>query len=375
VDAVQEENIVSQAVNWTALWKIDCQVVACEHCNNAYLVSVDASTLRCPTCQRDDLDPIEAGADQMAYSQPPELVLGYTVDETNALQRIIRYTGEIPLRPRDIQPKNLRERLRRVYLPMWLVDGDIQATWQAEAGYFYEVVSHREQLASGQWQSREVKKRRTRWEPRVGRLTRHYDNVVAPALERFGRIRQVLGDSDISKSAAYTPEAVQSAFVCLPDRSPDDAWIEALKGFKSAAAEECRKAAGADDIREYHWSPEVEKRNWTQLLLPFYSTYYLDDDGEQRMIYVNGQTGQVWGHRQTSLRRAQTAALIAAGVALLFFVLSLLSFLLAIAVPPVVALGVIGLLAAAIFGIVGLVRLIHASQFNKKHQGDLGFTL
>jgi len=366
---------VSQPVDWSALWNIECQAAACEHCNNAYLVPSSAGAVRCPTCQQDDLDPLEADAEQMAYSQPPELVLGFTVDETNALQRMISFTGGIPLRPKDIQPQNLRERLRRLYLPMWLVDGDTLATWQAEAGYFYEVVSHREQLAGGQWQSREVKERRTRWEPRVGRLTRHYDNVIAPALERFGRIRQVLGDADLSKAAAYTPEAVQSAFVCLPDRSPGDAWADALKGFQSSATEECRKAAGADEIREYRWSPEVEKRNWTQLLIPFYSTYYLDDDGGPRMIYVNGQTGQVWGHRRTSLRRAQTAALISAGVALLFFVLSLLAFLLAVAVPPVVVLGVIGLLAAAVFGIVGLVRLLHASQFNKKYQAELDFTL
>jgi len=366
---------MNQATDWSALWQIDCQVTACEHCNNAYLVPNSMGTVRCPACQRDVLDPLEADAEQMAYTQPPEMVLGFAIDGERVVQQALKFTNEIPLRPKDIQPTTLRQRLQRVYLPVWLVDGEAQAEWKAEAGYFYEVVSHKEQLSGGQWRSREVKERRTRWEPRVGRLTRHYDNVPAPALERFAKIRRYLGIGNIAKANGYTPDAVQSAFVCLPDRSPADAWTEAVKGFQAGAAEDCRKAASADEIREFHWAPDVEGQNWTQLLLPFYSTYYLDDDGEPRMIYVNGQTGKIWGHRRASQKRARTTAMITIGAALLIFILSLIAFVVAAAVPPVAVLGVVGLIAAVGVGVIGPMQLIRASQFNKKYQGEWKFTL
>ena len=79
-------------------------------------------------------------------------------------------------------------------VPVWLVDGEVQAEWRAEAGYHYQVVSHQDRYEDrrGGWSSREVKETRTRWEPRLGRLKRAYQNLRAPALEEQapGRLRR-----------------------------------------------------------------------------------------------------------------------------------------------------------------------------------------
>jgi hypothetical protein len=123
---------------------------------------------------------------------------------------------------------------------------------------------------------------------------------------------------------AVEPVAARRAFVRLPDRTPQDAWPEALSALQAAASEECRLAAGADHIRDYNWSPQVSNQIWTLLLLPVYATYYLDDERAPQPVFVHGQSGAVSGSRRASVKRGQRLALILIGVAVALFLLSLL---------------------------------------------------
>ena len=219
---------------------------------------------------------------------------------------------------------------------MWLIDSDIEATWQAEAGFNYDAVSHRDQFDDGRqgWVSHQVTETRVRWEPRIGRLRRRYDNVIAPALEEHSALQRQLGGYQLEAAQAYQPQAVQDAFLRLPNRSPADAWPEAVPNFQTAATEECRQACQGDYFREFRWSPDFVDQNWTQLLLPVYTTYYLDDDLTPQPVLIHGQSGQLNGRRQASMQRARRATFITAGVAVGIFVVSLILALVSFTFPP-----------------------------------------
>ncbi len=248
---------------------------------------------------------------------------------------------------------------------MWLVDTDARGVWQAEAGTFYEVVSHKDQYARGSWQSQEVKERRTRWEPRIGRLERRYENVAAPALEQHTLLERRIGGYRLDQAAAYQPDQTAGALIRLPDRSPNDAWRDAQAGVQTAASDECRRAAKADDIREFRWTWQYKDRNWTQLLTPAYSAVYHDDEGAARVVLVNGQNGQVWGEKRASMQRARQVALLVGGAAALFFVLSLIAFIVAaVYAPGSAALGVVGLFVAVGAAIGAIAPLMRVSRFN-----------
>jgi hypothetical protein len=266
-----------------------------------------------------------------------------------------------------LTPENLRARVRHLFLPMWLVDTEVRASWQAEVGFDYEVVSHREQYADGAgWRTDEVEEQRVRWEPRAGRLARTYENVTAAALGAHAALQRVLGDFSLSDAEPYSDGVMTAAMVRSPDRAPEAAWADAIPGIRRRAAQECRRAATADHIRDFRWAPDYGNQTWTLLLLPVYASYYLDDEGAAQRVLINGQTGQVYGARRGSMRRAQRVALIVGGVALALFLISLGVGLAGLLLPPLFVVGILGVVLALLVGVGATVPLLRVWRFNRK---------
>jgi hypothetical protein len=135
------------------------------------------------------------------------------------------------------------------------------------------------------------------------------------------------------------------------------------------AAEECCKAAGADHLRDFRWSPEFYSQEWTLLLQPVYSTYYLDDEGQPRPVYINGQSGAISGVRRASPKRAQRRSLTILIAAAVIFMVSLLLVLGGALVPPLLAVGGVGLFAGVVVAFAAAVPAMVAWQFNRSQDG------
>lgn len=346
-------------------WGADLAAVVCEACDWSFLKPENLQLDRCPHCFRPGLKRIDAQVSQLPYTQPPELCLPYTLSEAQLSQAIQNFAGGIPYPPQDLNPTALQVRLQRVYLPMWLVDAGVSATWKAEAGFNYQVVSHQDRYSGSGWTSQQVKEGRIRWEPRLGRLERRYLNVAAPALEEHPRLRDRLGAFDLSTARPYQPGDTQKAFVRLPDRPPQDAWSDAQLALQATAAEECRQAARADHLRQFAWQPAYTDQNWTQLLLPVYAAYYLDDEQQAQSLLIHGQSGKIDGQRRASMQRATRAALVWLGAAALIFVLGLILAGASLILPPLLALGIIGLALGLVTGLGAIVPLGRAWMFNR----------
>jgi hypothetical protein len=231
-------------------------------------------------------------------------------------------------------------------------------------GFDYQIVSHREELRNGSWQSQKIKESNIRWEPRVGRLQRHYDNKAAPALEEQAQGERVLGKIKRREAQPYQLAEMQEALAHLPNRPPDDAWPEAEAALKQAAAKECQQAAAANHIREFRWTAEYAEQNWTQLLYPVYTTWYQDDDGQAQMVYVNGQTGKLAGQRRASMKKARKWSIgIGVGAALLF-ALSLLLAAVGFFEASVLPWAGIGFVAAVGVGVTAVLPLLLAWSIN-----------
>lgn len=336
-----------------------------------------APAIRCPYCFAAGLS--IAGetenelADKLPYLLPPELVLPFSLPAERLGQKIVDFAQGIPFAPSDLNPQSLSSRMKRVFLPQWLVDASVQATWQAEVGFNYEVVSHQDRYSdsAGGWRSQEVKEARIRWEPRLGQLDRMFPNLTAPALETDARLRGALGEYDLSQAKPYDSQVGRTSFVRLPDRSPEDAWSDVLPGLQTAAARQCQQACQADHQRDFRWQPEFTGRNWTLLLRPMYTTYYLDDESKPQAVTINGQTGQTSGMRRSSMKRAQRTALVILGIAVVLFVLSGLLALAGIAFPPLLPLGGVGILIAIVVALGAIIPLGLVWQFNQSHRDTL----
>ena len=346
---------------WISHWGQGLQLAGCEACDWVYLLPSDKLPLTCPHCGLAALVTMDEYEDTPIYTHTPELHIPFAVPQM-ALESHMKQFGNIWLAPPDLRSENLIGRLQPIYMPMWLVDTDVQAQWQADVGFNYQVVSHRERHMNGRWQSQEVQKTKVRWEPRVGTLNRRYDNTTAPALEDHKEMMTRLGKFDRHKAQPYQP--IADTLIRLPNRPPEDAWSEAAAVLQTIASDDCRRAANGDHLREFKWSPNFANQHWTQLLLPFYTTYYLDDDNQPQILLVNGQTGQLNGRQQASMKRAfRWASGVAIIAILLFFVGLILTYVgagVADAGGTAVMLSFFTLLAA-------LIPVIYVWYFNHSH--------
>jgi hypothetical protein len=349
-------------------WGRELLAAVCEHCDWCYLLAPDSLPITCPHCFNSSLSPMPEEIDQLPYIHPPELVQPFALSQEQLTTRLKQFARGIPLAPPDLSPERLTSRLQRVFLPRWLVDAEVEATWQAETGFNYDIVSHEEQFDEnqGDWRSKRVTQSRVRWEPRLGRLRRTYHNVPAPALEEALELKQRLGDYDAAEAQPYQPQALSGVLVRLPSRAPDDAWPEARPALRVVAGEECRRASEADHIRDFRWTATYVHQHWTQLLLPLYTTYYLDDDSRPRRVLVNGQTGRLSGVRRASTRRARRLAVAILAAAAAIFSLSLiLAIFGAFFVSSLVTLAGLGLILALLTGLVAILPIAIVWQFNQ----------
>ncbi len=351
----------------TTEWKARLEPVLCEYCDWRYLVPAGSSTQRCPYCFQRDLTPIDVRAELVPFPHRPEYVLPFTVTGEQVARQVSLFSQNIPFAPADLSPQNLRKRLRRIYLPHWLVDAEVEAQLQAEVGFDYQVVSHRERYASGQWITQEVRETRIRWEHRVGEMVREYYNVPVPALEDDPQLTMRLGTFPVEDMEDYRPEHLDRSFIHLPDRPPEDAWADAVPAIQQHAADEVRQAAEAQHIRDFRWRPDFGYQEWTQLLRPVYATYYLDDDQQPRPVFIHGQTARLSGQRRASAKRARRMGFGIGGVGLFFVLvavaLGLISFLGAQGVS--LATWLVLLLAAVIL-IGALIPPFIAWEFNRR---------
>ena len=344
-------------------WQRPLQGAICEYCDWSYLLSPAEEMPICPHCYQTTLTPL--GDDDLDQNSAPELILPFAVVDDHVQEQLHSFCKSFRFTPRDLQAKNLQNRLRRVFIPSWLVDSDVTAFWQAEAGFDYQVVSHQESFQNNGWHSREVQETKIRWEARAGQLQRHYDNVSAPALEEIGGVQAHLGSFARKEAVTYQQEMLEKSLIRLPNRDRIDAWPDTHPKFKELAAAECRDAARADHIRQYKWQAQYENQQWSLLLLPVYSTYYFDDHQQPVPILLNGRTGQFSGIKRASMKKAKRATTILAILAGLLFLLTL----------ALLFLGSSLLLLTAVLtffvGIGAILPIAYVSRFNRDQKQDI----
>jgi hypothetical protein len=335
-------------------WGVPLEVYYCPHCHTAHLASTVVTLETCPACLQADVSPEPA----MLRREPPELVIPFAIAHEEAQEAVARWARGGWFRPDEMRVETLSTRLRRYYFPSWLIDSDVEAVWQAEMGYDYQAASFRERYQGGRWVSEQITEQRVRWEPRVGRLKRRYDNVVVRAMEAHETWMSRLGGYDFRMRTPYAPQAIDRSVVRVPDYDPEAAWPDAEEALDRAAALECKSASQADHVRNWSMNARYNDLNWTQLLAPAYVTWYREGD-RSHPVWINGQSGQVYGHKYVSQDRARLASLIVGGLAALAFLIGILVVLIG-RETTLVALGVVMVIGALILGLAAPVPAIWA---------------
>jgi hypothetical protein len=343
------------------LWGLPLQAAGCAKCGQAYLVEAARLGQACPGCGTGKLEPQPV----RLRPEPPELLIPFQRSPADLRPVIDRFIQPVWLRPDDFNTRSLLQRLTPIYWPMWLVDGDLSGDWQAEMGYDYQVKSSQESYAQSGWKTRELVETRIRWEPRLGTLTRHYDNAGAPALSDAGSIAARIGATSRQPAAPYHPEALSQAAIRIPDLLPENAWPQGQAALHQAAAEECRQAAQAQHVRNYAIHAAYASQHWTQLLQPMYATYYLDDQARPQVLLVNGQSGLIHGPRRASQRKGCWLSGIGLGISAFLLLIYVLLVIAGRSMPALSSLAVITICLALGLGGLSLLAAAWPWQWNR----------
>ncbi len=350
-----------------SVWGAPLQPCGCPSCKQVFLAASLRIGQLCPACAaaRLEAQPV------LGRSEPPEKIIPFAFSRENLAQPLRRFAG-VWLSPADLDARRLLERAVPLYWPAWLVDCDLAGSWEGEAGYPYQVQSSRESYGSGGWNSQAVTETRTRWEPRTGQIQRHYDNLATPALSDHARLARLAGGYPFEQAQPFRPELLGSADVQLPDLAPQEAWQKAKGLVDQAAGRDCQQALDTRDVRRFALEASYSALNWTQLLMPVYASWYLDEGGKPHPVYINGVSGQVGGARLASPRKGWQAAGISAAVAVLLFLLSLLLFELPPPGSSIITMAQVLTLLAFGAGAFALVPPIWVWQWNHKERENNG---
>ncbi len=337
-------------------------VIHCAHCGEAHLLPEEAVPARCPYCLQGPVTPQPT----LLRKEPPEQVVPFGVSPTALARALQRWSEGVHFRPDELNPALLTRRAYRYFVPVWLVDARIVGAWRADVGFDYQVVSYQDRYSdAGGWRSEEVREDRIRWEPRVGRIERRYDNVTTPALDDDRKLLSRLGEYDLAQREPYQPEVLSGGVVRVPTLDPQAAWPEARSALNRAARKECRQAAGGDHIRDFTIEAEYHDLHWTQLLLPAYVTWY-QEEGKVWPVLINGQTGRVSGPRLASSRKANTTALVLGVLAAFVFLIGGALALLGAIFPPMTIIGGILLVIGVLIGLSAPLPAIVVWSHNRR---------
>lgn len=351
--------------NAETIWGLALQPTGCPQCGQVYLLPQGEAGVLCPNCAGADLQPQPAHL----RSEPPEKIVPFQVQRAGLKAIFGQFVRGVWLHCDEFNPDTLLERAVPVFVPMWLVDSDLQGSWQAEMGFDYQVKSSQEAYSGGSWRTREVLENRVRWEPRLGQVDLRYDNSAVPAMSDHERLSQRVGNYNLKSSRAYDPGLVGSAALRAPDVDTAQAWPLAKDALEQRLAQDCLQAAGAQHLRRFSCKISYTQERWTQLLMPLYFSWYSDDDGRRYPVYVNGQSGRVGGIRLASQRKGWQWAGILAAAAVGVFLLALLGFLLTSLFPPAAAIGAVLAGIALLVGAAAIIPAVWPWQWNRRQPG------
>jgi len=336
-------------------WGTPLQVYHCPHCHSAHLAPASITLDTCPACLQAGISPETAHLRR----EPPELVISFGVERQRAQDLLTEWAKGGWFRPDEMRAELLSMRLRPYYFPVWLIDCDVEAVWQAEMGYDYQAASFRERYQGGQWVSEQTTETRVRWEPRTGRLKRHYENVAVRAMEAHDAWMSRMGGYDFGRRKPYAPQAIDRSVVRVPDYAPEAAWPDAEQALSRTATLECKSASQADHVRNWSMGARTYGLTWTQMLVPAYLTWYREGD-EPHPVWINGQSGHVHGHKYASQRKARMTSLVAGGLAAVFFLIGMLLALIGSIDAALVSLGVLMVISALALGLSAPIPAIWA---------------
>lgn len=295
-NSIPEEKL-SAEVSWMA----GSAIASCAQCKRLFLLPTQPENQLCPLCHGAEL------SSQAGYvrKEAPEAIIPLQLKSADLQKILSDFLTKTPYPEADLSVEKLMSRARVVYWPLWLVDADLKGEWTATLGFDYQVKTAKESFGNKGWQSKDHLRTQTNFEPRLGYLDRHYDNLAVAALRNQQKRFEQIGTYEMAASVAYRNDMLASNSLQLPEIEPQELLDVAKSRLNRLAEKEIIQAAAAQHHQNVQFDGDYLNLNWTQMLMPLVSTSYQDEKGNVQTLVINGQSGKVYGRRLASMEKAK----------------------------------------------------------------------
>jgi len=294
----------------------DRRVLKCQSCAASFDAAEGQGAGHCPFCG----SAIVADPARVRRLRP-DGVVPFAIPREQAQDALRQWLAGLWFAPSDLSRRAEAEaRIEGLYLPFWTYDCDTETEYEGARGI--QVVRHVPvtRQVQGKLVTQMQPLTELRWTPVVGRVARHFDDVLVPAtralpLNDLGRA----GVWNTQTVRAYAPEWLAGFRSALYDVTLAEGFADAQRIMRGIIEADIRRDIGGDAQRITALRTSWRDATFKHVLLPVWVAAYRYNGRTFRFI-VNGQTGQAHGERPWSIGKIALAALgaIAIAVALAF---------------------------------------------------------
>ena len=275
-------------------WADQRRVVRCQHCQAISTFTAAQQGRACDFCGSTALLPFENETDRVIR---PESLLPFEHTEAQARESVKRWWGRLWWAPNNLRRRALADTLHGVYLPYWTFDAQVDASYTAEAGTYY--------------QDNEGK-RQTRWEPVSGHVSHFFDDTLVCG-SRGVAPRMVQGVEPFPTADGERLKPYDAAYLSgwTVERYQLDLVGAAQQGrerMMGAVRQMCVQDMAADTHRNLQVWPEFTRQTFKHVLLPVWLVAYRYGARDFQVV-VNGATGRVAGEYPKSWVKIALAVL------------------------------------------------------------------
>ncbi|MDP5170559.1 MAG: hypothetical protein NWR72_09955 [Bacteroidia bacterium] len=259
---------------------------ACETCKATLAVHDNHKLQRCPICAASPLKPIEVPTDAL---EPKEL-LPFTLPRHRARSILRKYLRKRRwwLLPPAIFQMLRDDRLQQLYIPAYLLEAYVRASWKAKAGYRIPVAG------KGQIEEREV------WEPVSGYWENLFENqfqFVSPKVD--SKLFALINDYSFGELVNYDPRYLDAFPAEIATKDPKASLGEFEKSLDELIKATATQKIKGEKVNELKVISDKEALTFRHVLLPVWMSSF-SYFGKTYQFLINGRSGKIAGDKPLS---------------------------------------------------------------------------
>ena len=295
-------------------WGRDYHVIVCRNCKAETVLNTGETSGTCAFCGSTHV------IDQAVVSGiKPASLIAFKISLKSAQNAFRKWIRGKFFAPRALKDTLKLDRLKGIYIPFWTYDTRTVSNYTCQIGYDYWVTVMRPVVVDGKTQMQPVQERRTRWEPKSGKIVVSFDDLLVNASKQFYHQKMTaLEPFYLNELVPYAPQYLSGFGAERYGVSLKEGFEQVKPDIDSEISRAILLEHRGDHIQGLRKQTVYEDLTYKHILLPIWISSYTFNQKVYQFV-INGQTGEVQGEYPLSAVKITLVILAGLTLAVLFY--------------------------------------------------------